>query len=405
MDTRLKGMELEEKTERESGQEEMVRSAHFEPSTLQWREDRGPGEGSDDGGEPAGADDAGGPGASEDAEGEFGGRRAQRLSPHGGESRTESERELRGGAAEEWPERETEDAGLRKRGPVDQAEIEVEEVEEGVNSLPKKAAQVFNPAVTILRSSSAPATPKDSEEYWREMETPKSPFLAPHGTPPDGYYQDWAMEGESPKWGSGCCRRDALKMGVSVCTAALFFPLLVWGGFVFLPFDAPVLNSAPLRLVYTLRCSVFAVVPIVLGWLVLGVSRLCLGAVKPLCDGEVEAREVGVHRRFVDDSISLFLIYFLQLAVMAPYLSQDLLKLVPLLTITFAFGRLVYWVAAALGSSIRGFGFGLSFLPTVAMLGANLYFIFAMDANGTIFADETRVQEQPPAAPRQRFWG
>ena len=75
------------------------------------------------------------------------------------------------------------------------------------------------------------------------------------------------------------------------------------------------------------------------GWLVLGVSRLRLGAVKPLCDGELEAREVGVHRRFVDDSISLFLLYFLQLAVMAPYLSQDLLKLVPLLTIIFAFGR------------------------------------------------------------------
>ena len=54
-------------------------------------------------------------------------------------------------------------------------------------------------------------------------------------------------------------------MGVSVSTAALIFPLLVWGGYVFLPFDAPLLNGSPLRLVYTLRCSVFAVVPIVLG--------------------------------------------------------------------------------------------------------------------------------------------
>lgn len=69
----------------------------------------------------------------------------------------------------------------------------------------------------------------------------------------------------------------------------------------------------------------------------LGVSRMRLGDVKPLC--EVEAREVGVHRRYVDDSVTLFLLYFLQLAVMAPYLSQDLLKLVPLLTIIFAFGR------------------------------------------------------------------
>lgn len=48
-------------------------------------------------------------------------------------------------------------------------------------------------------------------------------------------------------------------------TSALFFPFLVWGGFVFLPFDAPMLDSAPLRLVYTLRCSVFAAAPIILG--------------------------------------------------------------------------------------------------------------------------------------------
>lgn len=54
-------------------------------------------------------------------------------------------------------------------------------------------------------------------------------------------------------------------MGVSLVTSALFFPFLVWGGFVFLPFDAPLLDGAPLRLVYTLRCSVFAAAPIVLG--------------------------------------------------------------------------------------------------------------------------------------------
>lgn len=54
-------------------------------------------------------------------------------------------------------------------------------------------------------------------------------------------------------------------MGVSLMTSALFFPFLVWGGFVFLPFDAPLLDGAPLRLVYTLRCSVFAAAPIVLG--------------------------------------------------------------------------------------------------------------------------------------------
>lgn len=68
-----------------------------------------------------------------------------------------------------------------------------------------------------------------------------------------------------PTAGCGCCSRDALKLAASVFSGALLFPFLVWGGYVFLPFDAPLLETAPLRLVYTLRCSVFGVVPIVLG--------------------------------------------------------------------------------------------------------------------------------------------
>lgn len=65
--------------------------------------------------------------------------------------------------------------------------------------------------------------------------------------------------------GRGCPSRDVLKVGVSLMTSLLFFPLLVWGGFVFLPFDAPLLDGPALRLVYTLRCSVFAAAPVVLG--------------------------------------------------------------------------------------------------------------------------------------------
>jgi len=76
-----------------------------------------------------------------------------------------------------------------------------------------------------------------------------------------------------------------------------------------------------------------------LGMLVLGVSRLWYRSLKPRFEGEREVKQVEVHQRYVEDSISLFLLYFLQLAVMAAYLKQDLLKLIPLLTIVFAFGR------------------------------------------------------------------
>ncbi|XP_044064521.1 transmembrane protein 79-like isoform X2 [Siniperca chuatsi] len=364
-------------------QDEVLRSAMMEPRILQWPGDRQTGGLTGKGDRMSLRSD---------------------ISLREAASWTESERELMaegektggggGGAGEE------EEAGLRTH---------LEEEEPVENHLPEKAAQVFSPAVTVLQS---PSSPRESEAFW-EMKSENSPFLCPRGVPQDynqhGYQYDWTEDRQPALCGRCCPSRDVLKVMTSLMTSALFFPFLVWGGFVFLPFDAPLLDGAPLRLVYTLRCSVFAAAPIVLGWLVLGVSRLRSGVMRPLFDEEVkeaEPQEVTVHRSFVSDSASLFLIYFLQLVVMAMYLNQEQLKLVPLLTVVFTFGRLVYWVAAAFGSSVRGFGFGLSFLPSLAMMAANIYFIFTVEAAGSIFSLPPPPEEaMTPPAGRQRFWG
>ncbi|XP_057689208.1 uncharacterized protein LOC130914226 isoform X2 [Corythoichthys intestinalis] len=55
-------------------------------------------------------------------------------------------------------------------------------------------------------------------------------------------------DGSPATGGRSCAHRDVLKAGVSLVTSAIFFPFLVWGGFVFLPFDAPPLRGAPLRM-------------------------------------------------------------------------------------------------------------------------------------------------------------
>lgn len=254
------------------------------------------------------------------------------------------------------------------------------------NALPASAAQVFSPAPAGIKAS------------W-EMEAEKRPFLQQRFLE-----EEWP---EEPTSKGGCCsERLVLKMAASLATSGLLFPFLMWGGYVFLPFDAPVMDGAPLRLVYTLRCSVFATLPIALGFLVLGVSRLRSGEVRSPCDADgchAGSSDVTIHRTFVTDSAHLFLLYFLQLAVMATYLSQEQLKVVPLLTILFCLGRLVYWVAAAFQSSVRAFGFGLSFLPSLAMMGANLYFLVAMEMNGDAFSSPQMEQRLPSG--RQRFWG
>lgn len=373
---------------------EVMGFACMEPSTLQWPPDKdvpqNPAE------KAASHERERERGEGKETDGERASVQSECVSFKGRASMTESERELRMRekikSAEGWQEKEREsDMELKAHQKGSHLEIVMDEV----NSMPDEAARVFGPGMIHTSGLSG-------SQDWGANE--KSPFLGSHGAPINGYYQDW--EPENPNKGCECCSRDVLKVGASLFSGAIIFPFLVWGGYVFLPFDAPLLETAPLRLIYTLRCSVFGVVPIVLGLLVYGISRWRYGALRPQYEGQAELKDVSVHRRFVDESVTLFILYFIQLSVLAAYLNHDLLKLVPLLTIVFTFGRLCYWVAAACGSSVRAFGFALSFLPMMTMLVANMYFIFVLDAEGSLFAKEAHAtQDSPPSTYRQRFWG
>lgn len=263
----------------------------------------------------------------------------------------------------------------------------------------EKARLVFTPTVMILKPTSNQEDLNESNMIREEIKMEKIPIHNLHMNQSEHFYPQWIDEIDKPK--DRCCG-EIIKLCLCVTSAAVIFPLLTWGGYELLPFNTPPLNSAPLRLLYTLRCAFFAIIPIVLGVLVQGVSRLKFGTLKPLFDGILRNREVGVHSYYVRESLHLYLLYFLQLAVIATYAQQEVLKLVPMLAIIFVFGRLIYWVCAVFGSSMRAFGFGLSFLPLLPLLGANIYFICSAEGKEVMF-DVAPPTTAPP--PKQRWWG
>ncbi|XP_048369871.1 transmembrane protein 79 isoform X2 [Sphaerodactylus townsendi] len=132
------------------------------------------------------------------------------------------------------------------------------------------------------------------------------------------------------------CNSANLKAVASMIGATIIFPCLIYGAYVFLPFDAPLMSSMSARLVYTLRCGVFASFPIIIGMVVYGLSRLCFSSLQPF--GELR-REVEIHRHYVSQSVHLFILYFFNIAVLSTYLPQEGLKLIPLLTALFAISR------------------------------------------------------------------
>ncbi|XP_071374131.1 transmembrane protein 79-like [Centroberyx affinis] len=400
VEEKIKEEESKEKEGDQEEEEEVTGSAVLEPSTLPWPGDKEKRLEADEedvvSSEKAvseeGERDVGASGGSQD------------LSE--GRSRAESDRKTKAKWRESMPEGERwrEDEVELQRADkgdgslADDEDEEEDDEEEGQeNWMPEKAALVFTPQVKILHPSSK-ELPQESRHFI-EKDTEKEMQTEPASAVQ--FYPEWTEQDDNYTYFCDHVCSEKLKLVLATAAAALFFPLLVWGGYALLPFDAPLLESAPLRLVYTLRCSFFAIVPILLGVVVQGVARLRFSALKPLYQGKLESREVAVHWHFVNESLALFLFYFLQLAVMATYIDQDLLKLVPLLTIIFVFGRLIYWVCLSLGSSVRALGFGLSFLPILVMLGTNLYYVCSSLGQGAVFD----VAQPTTAPPRQRWWG
>ncbi|XP_054662201.1 transmembrane protein 79 [Grus americana] len=203
------------------------------------------------------------------------------------------------------------------------------------------------------------------------------------------------------------CARDCgagnLKAVASVAGALLLCPCLIYGAYVFLPFDAPPLPTVSTRLVYTLRCAAFATLPIVLGMIVSGISRLCSSALEPFGDLQ---REVEIHRTYVSQSVHLFILYFFNMAVLATYLPQEVLKLIPLLTGLFAISRLIYWLSYAIGRSFRAFGFSMTFLPLLAMLLWNLYSMFVLEPENLLAVAAPKPEDRSKdTGTKLRYWG
>ncbi|XP_054148803.1 transmembrane protein 79 [Melozone crissalis] len=228
---------------------------------------------------------------------------------------------------------------------------------------------------------------------------------------PSRYRSPPGFEGRMAKplaEGSQCpcardCGTDNLKAVASVAGALLLCPCLIYGAYIFLPFDAPLLPTVSARLVYTLRCATFATFPIVLGMIVSGISRLCSSALEPF--GELQ-REVEIHRTYVSQSVHLFILYFFNMAVLATYLPQELLKLIPLLTGLFAISRLIFWMSYAIGRSFRAFGFSMTFLPLLAMLLWNLYGMFVLEPENLLsLALPTPESRSKESRAKLRHWG
>lgn len=140
--------------------------------------------------------------------------------------------------------------------------------EDDANLLPEKVARAFVP----IDLQCIERRPQEDlivccEASEGERRQTFLPTRATHPEPPERKWAEAVVR--PPGYSCGCCRgrggHEGLRAMASVGAALILFPCLLYGAYAFLPFDAPRLPTMSSRLIYTLRCGVFATFPIVLG--------------------------------------------------------------------------------------------------------------------------------------------
>uniref|UniRef100_A0A8C5NIG8 Transmembrane protein 79 n=1 Tax=Junco hyemalis TaxID=40217 RepID=A0A8C5NIG8_JUNHY len=274
------------------------------------------------------------------------------------------------------------------------AEAEDEEVPQ----LPVMASHVFVP-IDPQCIEQSPFKQKQHPTPWPREEGRGDVFL-PLG--PSRYRNPPGFEGRMAKplaEGSQCpcardCGTDNLKAVASVAGALLLCPCLIYGAYIFLPFDAPLLPTVSARLVYTLRCATFATFPIVLGEPWAGVRALCSWS-RLHEPWEIKGRRQRVIAPQHHPKSSLS--EPLSASPTASPGSQPALS---------AFSRLIFWMSYAIGRSFRAFGFSMTFLPLLAMLLWNLYSMFVLEPENLLsLALPTPESRSKESRAKLRHWG
>ncbi|XP_074834558.1 uncharacterized protein LOC142002378 [Carettochelys insculpta] len=176
-----------------------------------------------------------------------------------------------------------------------------------------------------------------------------------------------------PRTCCSCCTNSHLKAVSSVFVSLLLAPWILYGLYHILPFEPPLCPDLASRTAFALRCLLIAVGPIALGIMLGALAQLCSVAVDPL---DTRSPSRLLHQLYVTNSVAQLVVFCLNVVVLATFLAQEHLRLIPTLAGLFSIGRCCYWISLHLGSAYRGFGFGLSFFPALAMTVYNLFCLY-----------------------------
>ena len=140
---------------------------------------------------------------------------------------------------------------------------------------------------------------------------------------------------------------------------------------VYFPFPKLHLPTLLDRVVFTLRCLVVSLLTIAGGIMVIACKRYVTSAINPLDPSGKKFTEQ--FQRYLQNTLEQFLVHSFSLIALSTYLSEDKMHWIPLLVALFVIGRALFFVGYAIDPLKRSIGFGMTWLPNLAVSGYCLY--------------------------------
>ena len=131
------------------------------------------------------------------------------------------------------------------------------------------------------------------------------------------------------------------------------------------------------RIALVLKDAVFALLPGVIGICIVAAQRLN----PSMFVGQMPKPNsaVDINNRFILNTFEQFTAYFVANAGLAMYCPPEEARSLPLLTMLFVMGRILFWIGYHRNPYLRAFGFGITFYPTVfAFIWLMLIMIFGI---------------------------
>lgn len=161
-------------------------------------------------------------------------------------------------------------------------------------------------------------------------------------------------------------------LGTVLAVAFLSSAYYSYQNYIVNQLQIPHLHTLSDRFTFVLRYQVFGLAVILLLISQIATTRLFTNSRNPLSGNEQRIEKAS---RILQNTVEQFLLNFVNQLILVTYLTENQLKLIPVINLIFLIGRLTFYLGYLISPDYRTFGFMVTFIPNLAMLGYNSYFL------------------------------